>query len=275
MIMVNQFMFTFRRENGYLLNNSTKETWTWTESEFTSALLDPKYDYNFEENYFLWAIVCFTLKLGRLFSAVLGFMLLSLANALVVRVLLMCSNVIIFPMLEIMRYYNGQNPGPPILAQIYQQMGAIGAYSAHLSRMGLSKKSFLFALFFTLMIFYFMQVSLYYFWTQIFFPSPFAMNLNNSYFAYENFLEFFCFLFLRTRTSIKWLPKFITLMNVLFLFYINSYMYAAQFQFYFLVYFFTLSVTFIFLEKIELPAIQDWNPFDENTPRYASPRVAY
>ena len=116
MIMVNQFMFTFRRENGYLLNNSTKETWTWTESEFTSALLDPKYDYNFEENYFLWAMVCFTLKLGRLFSAVLGFMLLSLANALVVRVLLMCSNVIIFPMLEIMRYYNGQNPGPPILA---------------------------------------------------------------------------------------------------------------------------------------------------------------
>lgn len=31
LIMVNQFMFTFRRENGYLLNNSTQEPWNWQE----------------------------------------------------------------------------------------------------------------------------------------------------------------------------------------------------------------------------------------------------
>lgn len=30
-IMVNQFMFTFRRETGYLLNNSTSEQWLWAD----------------------------------------------------------------------------------------------------------------------------------------------------------------------------------------------------------------------------------------------------
>ena len=38
-----------------------------------------------------------------------------------------------------------------------------------------------------------------------------------------------------------------------------------------------LSITIgaAFLEWFEVPAIQDWNPFDRNTPRFASPRIGY
>jgi len=53
-------------------------------------------------------------------------------------------------------------------------MGIIGAYSAHLDRQGASKKTFLVSLLFTLLVFYFMQSSCYFFWTQMMFPEPFA-----------------------------------------------------------------------------------------------------
>jgi hypothetical protein len=32
LIMVNQFIFTFRRENGYLFNKITGEQWLWREA---------------------------------------------------------------------------------------------------------------------------------------------------------------------------------------------------------------------------------------------------
>ena len=100
------------------------------------------------------------------------------------------------------------------------------------------------------------------------FPEPFAGHINDIYFAYANFLEFFVFIFIRTRSSIKFYAKFMTLINVMFLFYINSYMYAAQIQFYNMMFFLTLAISAAFLEFFEIPAIQDWNPFEENTPSY-------
>ena len=37
----------------------------------------------------------------------------------------------------------------------------------------------------------------------------------------------------------------------------------------------TIAICLAFLEFFEMPAIQEWNPFDANTPRYASPRIGY
>ena len=34
LIIVNQLMFTFRRTNGYLMNNSTQEKWQWAEDHY-------------------------------------------------------------------------------------------------------------------------------------------------------------------------------------------------------------------------------------------------
>lgn len=68
--------------------------------------------------------------------AILGFMILSFVNGLVVRIALLCSNVVIFPMLWCIKIFSGQQMNPEQQAQIYQQMGVIGAYSAHLDRQG-------------------------------------------------------------------------------------------------------------------------------------------
>ena len=98
------------------------------------------------------------------------------------------------------------------------------------------------------------------------FPEPFAGQLNDIYFAYSNFLEFFVFIFIRTRSSIKFYAKFISIINVMFLFYINSYMYSAQTAFMSMLFFLTVAISFAFLEMFEVPSIQDWNPFHESTP---------
>ena len=87
------------------------------------------------------------------------------------------------------------------------------------------------------------------------------------YFGYINLLEFTCFIFVRTRMSIKYLPKFITVLNVVFMFYINSYMYSASYQYFVFMFAATVYVFCFFLLEYEHKAIHEWNPFDMYTPR--------
>lgn len=87
--------------------------------------------------------------------------------------------------------------------------------------------------------------------------------------------ELHSLLFIRTRTSIKYFPKFITMLNIMFLFYLNSYMYGASFE---LAYFILAASVFAlsyFLLEFEHPAMTEWNPFDANTPRFNVPRMGY
>ena len=273
LIMVNQFIFTFRRESGYLLNKFTNEQWSWREDQFLWILMNQKYDLGGS------AILTFSLfiltKFSRLFRAICSFMLLSFVNGLFVRIALICSNVILFPLLYLIKIFSPQQITDQETAQIYQQMGVIGALSANFDRQGASKKIFLSGIFYTFFIFSFMQSSCYFFWTMIAFPDTWAGEINSIYFVYSNFLEFFCFIFIRTRTSIKFFPKFITIPNLIFLFYINSYMYAAQTAFLVMLFSLTIAVCFAFLEFFEVPAMQEWNPFNEATPRHTSPRIGY
>lgn len=79
------------------------------------------------------------------------------------------------------------------------------------------------------------------------FPYTFPNALDDMYFGYINFVEFANFLFVRTRISIKYLPKFISILNVVFLFYINSYMYGASTQLLMFVFFASLFAFSFFL----------------------------
>lgn len=99
------------------------------------------------------------------------------------------------------------------------------------------------------------------------FPNTFPNGLNDLYFGYINLLEFACFIFVRTRMSIKYLPKFITVLNVVFMFYINSYMYSASYQYFVFMFAATIYVFCFFLLEYEHKAIHEWNPFDMYTPR--------
>ena len=95
-------MFTFRRETGFLLNNGTSESWIWREWEFKKTLLSPKYDLEAGDmpGGLVWAVIVLCLvKPVRLLASIFGFMIISFVNGLVVRIALLCSNVVIFPLI--------------------------------------------------------------------------------------------------------------------------------------------------------------------------------
>ena len=104
-IMVNQIMFTFRRETGYMINNSTSEQWLWHGYKFGHILLNPTYDFSGEYLTCISFTIC--MKFYRMFVAALGFMVLSFVNGLIVRVALLCSNVVIFPLFWLVKVVSG------------------------------------------------------------------------------------------------------------------------------------------------------------------------
>lgn len=88
-------------------------------------------------------------------------------------------------------------------------------------------------------------------------------------------MELASFLFVRTRSSIKFFPKFITLANLSFLMYVNSFMYGCQYEALAVLQNFSTWLLFFFLRKFEYEAINEWNPFGSWTPSEANPRCGY
>ena len=64
-------------------------------------------------------------------------------------------------------------------------------------------------------------------WSLLCFNSFFTGSLNDAYFFYVIMLELISFVFFRTRSTLKYLPKYLTAANVTFLIYVNSYMYPC------------------------------------------------
>lgn len=121
-----------------------------------------------------------------------------------------------------------------------------------------------------------MYASSYFLWTEIIFPSIIARGINDLYFFYINLLEFATLFLVRTRSSIKYLPKFVTILNIIFIMYINSYMYPAQYELMSVVNNITITLFAYFLKYYEIPAVAgDWNPFGTYTPSFNNPRAGY
>jgi hypothetical protein len=109
-------------------------------------------------------------------------------------------------------------------------MGDIGALSAHFDRMELNKAPIYMGYIGMLVVYYVMYMGCYYIWTRLAFNKTFSDSLNDGYFFYANMSELLSFIFVRTRSSIKYFPKFILIANLSFLMYVNSYMYPCQLE---------------------------------------------
>ena len=107
-------------------------------------------------------------------------------------------------------------------------MADVGALAAYLDREGRPKGIIYGTYFFSLALYYVMYIACSHLWTIMCFSSQvYSENVNQAYFFYINMLELGSFIFLRTRSSIKYFPKIITLANLVFLFYVNTTMYSA------------------------------------------------
>ena len=102
-VMVNQFMFTFMRQSGFLYRNDTAETWYWDRHHDSYAYALPNVKFDFAGNTSAWITSILLNKVILLVQAFLAFGFLSTINALLIRVAILCSSVIIFPLLTCTR----------------------------------------------------------------------------------------------------------------------------------------------------------------------------
>lgn len=124
-------------------------------------------------------------------------------------------------------------------------------------------------------MFYLLQIALFKFWTGYVFTSAYSGSIHEQYLVYISFIEIMSYLFIRTRSSIKYLPKFITLGNLIFLVYVQSYMYPAMTNALMCLNDYTFMLFGLFTVRYEIPALTDWNPCGTYTPSENNPRCAY
>ncbi|CDW87312.1 UNKNOWN [Stylonychia lemnae] len=272
-IIVNQVLFTFYRQGGFLFRNDTIETWYWDVSRYSEYRPSIKYDYN--DNTFLWVITTIFYKFLIILGAIVAYAHISWINALLIRVAILCSNIVIFPILSCTRSILRANLNRFQIAAIYRSSPHIGALAAYLDRRRSSKCSLIFSFIACLMVFYFMFAACYFLWNQTVFPHLIAKGINDMYFFYHNWVEFMALFFIRTRSSIKYFPKLVTIVNIIFQFYINQYFYAAQYEMFYCLSSITMLLLFGFIKYFEQPSMNSWNPFGSYTPSITNPRAGY
>lgn len=114
LIMVNQIIHTFAKEQGYMLNNGTQESWQWEKQK--NYVNDPV---------FKWMQI--SIRKMFWFMVLPGcFLMISAINGMVIRIALLCSNIILIPIMAVLNYTrlaaNLRNR-----TVIYHSMGVMGA----------------------------------------------------------------------------------------------------------------------------------------------------
>lgn len=90
-----------------------------------------------------------------------------------------------------------------------------------------------------------------------------------------NYTELLFMVFCRTRSSIKYLGKYITILNLIYLFYVNMYIYPAVYEAHSLLSFTTLFLFVWFIKRYEWEAVNEWNQCGSYTPSESNPRCGY
>ena len=84
-----------------MYRNDTHELWYWSAGAY--ATYNPSYRFDYQEDFARWMGALLGWKVGLLVSCTIGYAFLSLVNGLLLRIAIICSNVIIFPLLTCAR----------------------------------------------------------------------------------------------------------------------------------------------------------------------------
>ena len=88
-----------------MFNNVTQEYWAWGRSDYETKMTHPKYD--FQSNYFRFAGWVLGTKTMRVLGAIISFMVVSFVNGLAIRIAILTSNVVIFPLMWLIKVVMG------------------------------------------------------------------------------------------------------------------------------------------------------------------------
>ena len=158
---------------------------------------------------------------------------------------------------------------------VYRAFPWIGIYLYALLVNGHRKQSQVILAFVSLIVvFYCLYLSAIFIWTALMFYKSIPKGLDENFYGFVAILEFVTLLCIRTRSSIKWFPRFTLLPVMCFLYYVQ---YTA-FGFYNLALYtlitMCLAVLSYHLLAFEIPALS-WNPFHHYAPSTDSPRTLY
>lgn len=117
-VMVNQVMTTFKFQPGYLMNNLSGETWSWKKPLFITKDATIK------------TVILLARKGAQIAGFAAAFGMISAVNGVVIRFALVCSNIVLVPIMALLTCL-GVNNDERSRAVIYQSMGLVGAQMAH------------------------------------------------------------------------------------------------------------------------------------------------
>ena len=151
----------------------------------------------------------------------------------------------------------------------------LGIYGAFYSRTRRNEGRFVFAYLLNMFIIVFFYAICYYVWSITFFTfgAYTRIQLDNCY-LYNQFMEIFIILFCRSQITIMYLPKIITMFNVLFIIYCQSFFFPFVNEALSIVIVGSVLSLFLFLKFVECPKLA-LNPFDPYTPSIDHPRQTY
>lgn len=274
LVMINQLMFTFHRTYVSVYEARSGETWYWGTNAFVLTNRNLKYDYN--DDVAMMVIFETLFRVVKFLSLLFTFGFISTVNALMIRVTIKSSVIVAFWYFKIEDQFMRRNRiDMNSRAHIYRALGSTGAEAAYLDRHRISKTALTFSLLCSMVVYYGMFIGCNKLWTMLAFNNTYSGMVHEEYFFYVNYIELLTFLFIRTRSSIKYFPKLITVLNMAYLMYVNSFMYAAQQESLVVLNNASLLIFFYFIVNYEMEATRNWNPFGSHTPSINNPRCAY
>lgn len=228
--MINSILFTFYRSRLYIFEHVTKELWLYNQGNYQNRNTNLRYDY--WNNDIIMVVYELVRRVFVFFKLLLAFALMSCINALIIRLIIKTSSILVHPLIFIKERCRraNENEGYPNRAVYYQSLSQNGAMAAYLDRNESSKCNLILSIALGMTVYYTMWVGSHHLWTVMTFGETFSGMINDRYFFYIAYTELFVFVFCRTRSSIKYLPKYITVLNMIYLFYVNMYIYPAVYE---------------------------------------------
>ncbi|CAD8160337.1 unnamed protein product [Paramecium octaurelia] len=243
-----------------LMNQNTNETWSWNKQQ-----LQRKKVVAYDERIYT--------TVTEFIKCVLGIFLQSIVASIYMKMSIICAPILIIYMMSCMQICQNQDIQAQALIDAFPW---VGQYLTILNRNQKLKKELLNAFIYMLILFYlvyFLQFSGYNSSIQLFAKS-YPRGLSENFFSSFLLNEFVSIIFLRTRASLYFVPKYIVLTYLLFIYYFESTLYGYYNLAFQICIFSQFAIISFFVLNFEIAAL-DWPTESPYTPTLDRPRVYY
>eukprot|EP00826_Nyctotherus_ovalis_P065684 TRINITY_DN9660_c0_g1_i1.p1 TRINITY_DN9660_c0_g1~~TRINITY_DN9660_c0_g1_i1.p1 ORF type:complete len:471 (+),score=62.22 TRINITY_DN9660_c0_g1_i1:279-1691(+) len=262
-IAINQVIRMFPNQNGNLKEKSSGEEWQWFESH-----------YELYRNTPLYVII------QRIIYAIIAFAMVSVVCAAMTRIGLMASNVAMLILgnacITVIDKCGHLCLRAGLPSQLLYRLAPwLGIYGAYYSRTRRSQASYVCAYLLNLVVIIFFYAICYYVWSLAFFTFGAYTRIQlDNYYLYNQFMEIFIILFCRSQVTILYLPKLLTMINVVFIVYCQSFFFPFINEALSVVIAVSALSLMLFIKLVECPKLA-LNPFDPLVPSIDHPRQVY